>query len=116
VRVLLDECLPRRLKRELVGHDVRTAPEMGWASKSNGELLALAAGRFDVFLTVDRNLSYQQDVSAVDIAVVVLVARSNALDVLRPLVPLVLDALANPKRGAVMLIRPEGESEANRQR
>lgn len=40
MRVLLDECLPKRLKRELVGHDVRTAPEMGWASKSNGELLA----------------------------------------------------------------------------
>jgi hypothetical protein len=116
VRVLLDECLPRRLKRELTGHEVRTAPEMGWASKSNGELLALAAGSFDVFLTVDRNLSYQQDISAVDIAVVVLVARSNALDVLRPLVPLVLDALANPKRGAVTLIRPEGESEANRHR
>jgi hypothetical protein len=54
VRVLLDECLPRRLKRELVGHDVRTAPEMGWASKTNGELLALAAVEFDVFLTSDR--------------------------------------------------------------
>ena len=75
MRVLLDECLPRRLKRELVGHDARTVPEMGWASKRNGELLALAAGEFDVFLTADRNLSYQQDVSAFNIAVVVLVAR-----------------------------------------
>jgi len=45
VRVLLDECLPRRLKRELVGHDAKTVPEMGWASKRNGELLALAAAR-----------------------------------------------------------------------
>ena len=90
---------------------------MGWASKSNGELLALAAaGEFDVFLTVDRNLSYQQDLSAVDIAVVVLLARSNALDVLRPLVPLVLDALANPKRRAVTLIRAESESQANTQK
>ena len=115
MRVLLDECVPRRLKRELVGHDVKTAPEMGWASKTNGELLALAAGEFDVFLTVDRNLSYQQDVSALDIAVLVLVARSNALDVLRPLVPLVLDALANPKRGAVTLIRAEGDSQGSRQ-
>ena len=60
MRVLLDECLPRRLKRELVGHDTRTAPEMGWASKSNGELLALAVDHFDVFLTADRNLSHQQ--------------------------------------------------------
>jgi hypothetical protein len=89
---------------------------MGWASRSNGELLALAAGEFDAFLTVDRNLSYQQDISAVDVAVLVLVARSNALDVLRPLVPLVLDALANPRRGTVTLIRAESESQANRQR
>ena len=78
MRVLLDECLPRRLKRELVGHDARTAPEMGWASKRNGELLALAVGQFDAFLTADRNLSYQQDVSSFDIAIVVLVARSNS--------------------------------------
>lgn len=116
MRVLLDECVPRRLKPELVGHDVKTAPEMGWASKTNGELLALAAGEFDVFLTVDRNLSHPQDVSALDIAVLVLVARSNALDVLRPLVPLVLGALADPRRGAVTLIRAEGKSQANRQR
>ena len=68
MRVLLDECLPRRLKRELVGHDVRTAPEMGWASKTNGELLALASAEFDVFLTSDRNLSRQQNLSAFDIA------------------------------------------------
>ena len=59
MRVLLDECLPRRLKRELVGHDARTAPEMGWASKRNGELLALAAGQWacsdfvDIFREAD---------------------------------------------------------------
>jgi predicted nuclease of predicted toxin-antitoxin system len=95
VRVLLDECLPRRLKREIVGHDARTVPEMGWASKRNGELLALAAAEFDVFLTADRNLFYQQDVSAFDIAVVVLVARSNSIDDLRPLAPRIREALAN---------------------
>ena len=78
MRVLLDECLPRRLKRELVGHDARTVPEMGWASRRNGELLALAAAEFDVFLTVDRNLSYQQDV--------------------------ILGALGNAKRGRVTLV------------
>jgi hypothetical protein len=60
VRVLLDECLPRRLKRDLVGHHVRTGPEMGWASKTNGELLALAVDHFDIFLTADRNLSYRK--------------------------------------------------------
>jgi hypothetical protein len=72
--------------------------------------------REDVFLTVARNLSYQQDVSAVDIAVLVLVARGNTLDVLTPLVPLVLHALMNPERGAVTLIRLEGESQANTQK
>lgn len=73
MRVLLDECLPRRLKRDLAGHDVRTAPEMGWASKHNGELLHLAERQFDVFLTVDRKLRFQQNLSAFDIAVIVLV-------------------------------------------
>jgi predicted nuclease of predicted toxin-antitoxin system len=104
VRVLLDECLPRRLKRELAGHEAKTAPEMGWASKRNGELLALAVGQFDVFLTADRNLSYQQDLSSFDIAVVVLVAPSNRLDDLRPLVPRVLEMLPTAKRRAVTRI------------
>ena len=104
MRVLLDECLPRRLKRELVGHDARTVPEMGWASKRNGELLALATGRFDIFLTADRNLSYQQDVSEFDIAVVVLVARSNNIVELRLLVPQALETLATAKRRAVTMV------------
>ena len=93
MRVLLDECLPRQLKRDLVGHDSRTAPKMGWASRENGELLSLAVGQFDVFLTVDRNLSYQQDVGQFDIRVVVLVARSNRLADLQPLMPQVLETL-----------------------
>jgi hypothetical protein len=77
---------------------------MGWASKRNGELLALAAAEFDVFLTVDRNLSYQQDVSAFDLAVIVLVARSNAIDDLRPLAPKILEALTNADPGRVTLV------------
>ena len=107
MRVLLDECLPRRLKRDIVGHDARTVPEMGWASKRNGELLTLAARQFDVFLTVDRNLSYPQDVSAFDIAVVVLIAQSNSIDNLRPLAPKILEALANAERGRAMLVGGE---------
>ncbi len=105
MRVLLDECLPRRLKRELVGHDVKTATEMGWAGKRNGELLGLAVSRFDVFLAADRNLSYQQDVSAFDIAVVVLAAHSNRLDDLRLLVPRLLQDLQRAKRRAVTVVR-----------
>jgi hypothetical protein len=72
VRILLDECLPRRLKRDLVGHQAQTVTEMGWAtSKTNGELLALAESDFDVFLTVDRNLSFQQEITRFNVAVVV---------------------------------------------
>jgi hypothetical protein len=105
VRVLLDECLPRRLKRELVGHDVKTAPEMGWASKKNGELLALAAAEFDVFLTSDRNLSHQLNVGKFDIAVLVLVAGSNRLDDLRPLVPQIRDVIVNARAGSITEVR-----------
>jgi len=104
VRVPLDECLPRKLKRDLAGHDTRTVPEMGWASKENGDLLGLAAGHFDVFLTVDRNLSYQQDMGRFNIAVVVLVARGNRLADLRPLIPQVLEVLAVIRAGQVLRV------------
>jgi hypothetical protein len=77
---------------------------MGWASKRNGELLALAVGRFDVFLTADRNLSYQQDVAAFDIAVVVLVAQSNRFEDLRQLSPQIVEALPTAPRRALTKI------------
>jgi hypothetical protein len=77
---------------------------MGRASKSNGELLALAAADFDVFLTSDRNLSHQQNLSVFDIAILVLVAASNRIDDLRPLVPRVLEVLPIAKRRAVTIV------------
>ncbi len=94
MRILLDECLPKRLKGELAGHDARTVPEMGWASKRNGELLTLAQGQFDVFLTVDRNVAFQNEVNRFAIAVVVLHAKGNRLSDLRPLVPELLSVLS----------------------
>ena len=57
MRILRDECLPRRLQRDLVGHTSRTVPEMGWASRQNGDLLGLAEAEFDVFLTVESKSS-----------------------------------------------------------
>ena len=104
MRLLLDECLRRKLKSDLAGHETRTVPEMGWASKENGELLELATGQFDVFLTADRNLTYQQDVGRFNIAVVVLVARGNRLVDLRPLVPQVLQALRAIVPGQVLRV------------
>lgn len=87
MRLLLDECVPKRLRRELPDHEVRTVPEMGWAGKENGELLGAAESGFDVLITVDQKLKYQQSVAGRSIAVVVLVARRNKIEFLRPLVP-----------------------------
>jgi hypothetical protein len=101
MRVLLDECVPRRFRRELPQHEVRTVPEMGWASKQNGELLRLAQSRFDVFVTTDQRLSYQQSVASVAIAVVVLVARRNKFEFLRPLVPELQPVLHEVRPGEV---------------
>ena len=104
MRVLLDECVDWRLSRAIVGHDVKTAKQMGWASIKNGELLALATGRFDVFVTVDRNLSHQQNVQALPIAIVVLHAKANRLADLLPLVPNLLAVNGSAKPGAVMTV------------
>ena len=93
MRILLDESLPWELKAELPGHDVQTVQEAGWSSLKNGELLVRAAGRFDVFITADQNLQYQQNLATLPLAVVVLIARSNRIGDLRPLVPDLLAAL-----------------------
>jgi hypothetical protein len=87
------------LSRDLVGHDVKTARQMSWASIKNSELLALAAEPFDVFLTVDRNLSFQQRLTSFPIAVVILHTKTNRLADLRILLPELLSALAAVQPG-----------------
>jgi hypothetical protein len=79
MRILLDECMPARVRRNLSGHDVQTVPQAGWASIKNGKLLRLItdSGKFDVFLTVDKNLPQQQKVEDLLFAEVVLRAKSN---------------------------------------
>jgi hypothetical protein len=99
--VLLDECIDRRLAGDIQGHDVKTAPEAGWAGVQNGDLLARAEHEFEAFITVDRNLPFQQDLSRFSIAVLVLRARSNRVSDLRALVPQLLAALSAAKRGEV---------------
>ena len=101
MRILLDECVPRRFRRQLQGHEVRTVPEMGWASFENGVLLAVASGKFEVLVMTDQRLNYQQNVSSFQIAVVVLVARRNKLEFLVPLVPQLLKVLGEIKPGEV---------------
>jgi hypothetical protein len=106
MRVLLDECVPRPLKRDLSEHSVSTVTEMNWKGFENGELLALIreAG-FEAFVTVDQNLVYQQNLRAAGIRVIVLVARTNKLQDLQPLVPSLQDALARLQPGEMIRVR-----------
>ena len=104
MRLLLDECVPKRLKRELLGHEARTVQDMGWAGIKNGALPWLADGQFDAFLTVDQGLEYQQNLQGFRIGVLVLVAVRMRLEDLEPLVPHVLHQLADLKPGEVVTI------------
>lgn len=104
MRILLDECLPKQLKKELPGYEVSTVPEAGWAGKKNGELLKLAETRFDVFVTIDQNLTYQQNLQKAKIAVITLAAPSNRLEDIQPLVPQLLAALRRIKPGELIQI------------
>ena len=98
MRILLDEDLPRRLGLLLAGHEATTVPRCGWAGVKNGRLLALAATQFDVFLTMDQNLEYQQNMATLPIAVLVIGAVSNRMEHLAPMVPSIL--------GEIKLISP----------
>ena len=96
--------MPKPLKHELPGHEVRTVQEMGWAGIRNGALLRLVSSQFDAFLTVDQGIEYQQDVSSLDIAVVILMSRSNDIDDLRPLMPGTLSVLTAIQPGQVVKV------------
>jgi hypothetical protein len=104
VRVLLDECVDWRLARDIVGHDVKTVPQMDWTGIKNGDLLALASQHFDVFVTVDRNLSFQQNLKVFSIVVIVLQAKTNRLADLRALVPSLLKVIESATPGTPSFI------------
>jgi|SRR5689334_5014700 len=107
MRILIDECLPRRLAREFSGYDVLTVVEMGWSGKKNGELLELMLdGGFDVFLTADQNVQYQQNLRKPRPAIVVLRAASNRLADLLPLMDLIFSAVARIKPGELIEVGP----------
>lgn len=99
MKLLLDECIDRRFAAELTWHEVKTVPQMGWAAKKNGELLKLAESEFDVFLTVDRHLASQQNISHFNIAVLVLHVASNRLADLKPLAPRILSVIPTLVKG-----------------
>jgi len=95
VKILFDHCVPRPLRRELLGHETKTAREMRWEGLKNGKLLgeAQVAG-FDVFLTVDQNIRYQQNLQGHAIAVVVMITNGITVEDLRLLLPAVEETLA----------------------
>ena len=103
MRILLDENVDRRLKGDLTrGHEVVTVAEAGWAGKKNGELLRLAENRFDVLLSTDKGIPYQQNVSRLGLAVVLLRAKSNAYEDLAPLMDEVNGKLEQVQPGTVL--------------
>ena len=93
MRILLDESVPSRLGLLLAGHTAITVQRRGWASVKNGKLLALAAAEFDVLLTADKGMEYQQNLVTLPISVLIVLGRSNRIEDLAAAVPAILSAL-----------------------
>jgi hypothetical protein len=107
IRVLLDENLPRKLKWSLDAaavSEVLTVPERGWGGVKNGRLLRLAAPEFDALLTMDRGIEYQQNLTGLDLCLIVLSAVSNDIDDLLPLAPSINAALSEVNPGLVLRV------------
>jgi predicted nuclease of predicted toxin-antitoxin system len=104
LKLLLDECINWRFARDLADHEVVWVPDAGWRGVKNGELLALAQQEFDAFITVDRNLQFQQNVSRFKIAVLVLKGRSIEIDDLRTLLPQIRSVLPSLVQGTVTVV------------
>ena len=107
MRILLDECLDWRLCRVLPGHTCVSVGEMGWSGLRNGDLLKKAEDEFDVFLTADSNLTFQQNLSKFDLAVIVLEPQSTRMVDTLPLMSQVLEVLETIKPKVVVRIRPK---------
>jgi predicted nuclease of predicted toxin-antitoxin system len=104
MKLLLDECLPRRTKYLFgeAGHECETVQEAGFSGKENGELIALAEKKFDVFVTIDKNIRHQQNLRGQNIAVLIIRTVSNDLDDIRPHIPGALSALRSIRPGQVV--------------
>jgi predicted nuclease of predicted toxin-antitoxin system len=104
MNVLLDECIPRKLKKLLPGHTVQTVPEMGWASMTNGILIDLAETQFEVMITVDKSMKHQQRLSSAQMGFIVLRCYSNTIASLAPFATEILDAIDAINSGDVIII------------
>jgi predicted nuclease of predicted toxin-antitoxin system len=106
MKILVDECVPKALKRflEANGHECQTVQEAGWGGKSNGELLNLAEQKFEVFVTLDTNLPYQQNLKGRRIGILVLVSPSNQITEITSLFPACLEALRDVMPGNIVRV------------
>ncbi len=104
MKLLLDDCVTRYLKPDLSPHEVFTVDDADFKGLKNGKLLRAAAGRFDVLITVDKSLPHQQNVASLPIAVLILSARRNSYDALKPLIPQALAALEKINPGEVIRV------------
>ncbi|HYO24998.1 MAG TPA: hypothetical protein VEQ85_08610 [Lacipirellulaceae bacterium] len=103
MRILIDECVPRGIRRYFPGHYVMTVADLGWSGKKNGELVRLiAANNVDVFITVDQNLQFQQHLSGAGFGIVIISSSSNRLAAIVPLVPKILLALDSIQPGQLV--------------
>jgi hypothetical protein len=106
-KLFIDECVDWRFSRSLALFEVRTARQMGWSELKNGKLLREAAAQFDVFLSTDSGIEYQNNISTIDIAVIILEPKRNKLSELQLLVPKLLDKLPTVQPRTVTRITPE---------
>ena len=103
-RVLLDESLPRQLAPLLVGHEAQTVPQAGWAGLSNGELIRRAEARFDVHVTGDRNIQYQQNLASLKIGLVIVVAPNNRVETICAIARRIADVINTVQPGQVQVV------------
>src|SRR3954468_769303 len=104
MRLLLDECVPKQLRRHLKGHNPITVAAAGWAGIKNGRLLKLAAGKaFEAFITTDQGYEFQQNPATLPLSIVIIFSKSNAMPDVLPFVPRLLMSLSNLKPGVTKL-------------
>jgi len=105
MNLLLDECVPGVLKNDMIGHQAFTVEDAGFKGLKNGKLLQAASGKYDVLLTVDKSISAQQNIAASGVALLIIRAKSNRYDDLKPLIPKILAALDHIQPGTIVVVR-----------
>ena len=112
MKILLDECVTKHLKPFLSEHEVVTVREMGWSGVKNGKLLTLCVeNQFEIFLTIDKNLQYQQNIDKYALTIVILNSSTSKVEDLKEFIPSLLISINNfDKCKAYILDRPKGES------